>query len=103
MRKTENKLIKKYMICEMITALVKIKQSKKERGTQVGQERHSDKVQRHAEIKGSHSDIWVGEKGEKEHSDQRRQWGQGPEVEGSLGVFGKSKEVNKAGPVIKVR
>lgn len=26
----------------------------------MGQERHSDKVQRHAEIKVSHMDIWVG-------------------------------------------
>lgn len=67
----------------------------------MGQERHSDKVQRHAEIKVSHVDIGVGEKGEKEHSNQIRQWGQGPEVEGSLGVFGKSKEASKA--VIKGR
>ena len=50
----------------------------------MGQERHSDKVQRHTEIKGSHVDLWVGEKG---HPRQRKQWGQGPCSGGTHEVF----------------
>lgn len=40
----------------------------------MGPERHFDEGQRRAETKVSHMDICVGE---KEHSLQREQWGQG--------------------------
>lgn len=66
----------------------------------MGPERHSDKVQRHAETKVSHMDICMEE---KEHSKQRKQWGQGLWDGGPLGVFGKSKEASMSGAVIKVR
>lgn len=54
----------------------------------MGQERHSDKVQRHTEIKVSHVDIWVGEKG---HPRQRKQWGQRPRSGGTHEVFGEEQ------------
>lgn len=66
----------------------------------MGPERHSDEGQRRAETKVSHMDICMGE---KEHSLQREQWGQGLWDGGPLGVFGKSKEASMSGAVIKVK
>lgn len=69
-------------------SLVKIKQGKKERGTRVGLERHSDKVRRHAETQVSHADICVGE---KEHSKQRKHGDKGPAVGVRLESLGRAR------------
>ena len=96
--------MKEWLVCEMtVSALVKTQKGEREKKAERtgGPGKAFDKVQRGAEIKGSHADVWVGEKALPQGRGNRGD--EGPEVGVHVKPLVKSKGACEAAAMVKVR